>query len=108
MLVRGDPHGFEITAILTLPSALLNLLVGNLEARQIMPHNEPDTVFGSQVALVASGKVAGSATVGVVLRNDRLQVAAGHVARRAGADGTCLPGVLHSGESAGSIEAATE
>src|SRR5581483_7238853 len=106
MLVRGDSHGLEIAAILTLPTCLLNLLVGNLEAREVMAHDEPDTVFGGQVALVVSREIAGGATVRVALRNDRIQVAAGHVARRAGSQRTSLPGVLDSRESASCIKAA--
>ena len=83
MLVRSDPHRLKIVAILALPRRLLNLLVGNLEARQIMSHDEPDTVFGAHVALDRVRRLVNERrfALGVQLidrRSDPLDVAAGY------------------------------
>ncbi len=69
-----------------------------------MAGNYGETVFLRHVALVVRRKTAGGAVVGVILRDDRVQIVAGHVARCAHAERVPFPCVLVLGiDPAGSI-----
>ena len=59
-----------------------------------MANDQRETVFLSQIPLIAQRKAAGGAVVGVILRDHRVQVMARHIARSAHAERVPFPCVL--------------
>ena len=59
-----------------------------------MTDNQSETVFGSEVPLIAQRKIASGAVVGVILRDHRVEIVAGHVAGGAQAKRIFIPCVL--------------
>ena len=73
---------------------LLQLLVGNLVARQFVPNDESKAIFGSEVALVTEREIARGARIGVILRDHGIQIMVGHAAAGAGAHRYSFPRIL--------------
>src|SRR3974390_203167 len=107
MLVEGDAAGFTVTAGLTLARLLLQLFIGDFEMRKFVANAYAESVVRGEVALVPKRKVAEAAGVGVVLRNDRVEIVIGPAAGRAAAQSVVSPGILTFSESAGGVEGAS-
>ena len=107
MLIGDDPHVLEVVAILPLAGGLLHLLVGYVIARQLVAEHEAQAVVRGEVALVAGGEISRGSVVGVVLRNGRTQIAAGHRAVGADAEQVLAREILQHGVGAGRVEAAS-
>ena len=108
VLVGDAPHGFKVVAGLELPprnenaivwllaggnrraasvvicvrqivSVLLHQFVGDRVARKFVADDHRETVFGRELALIAERKIAYGAVVGVILRDDRVEIVVRHV-----------------------------
>ena len=106
MLVGDGAHGFEIVGVLELTGGLLQLFVGDFVAGEFVADAEADAVAISEVTFVADGEIAGGALVGEVLRDDGIEVVAGHVAAGGDAQNIFAPLILAFRECAGGVEAA--
>ena len=106
VLIGDDAHRLEVVAVLELAGGLLELFVGDFVARDFVADAEADAVAIGEVAFVADGEVAGGAFVGEVLRDDGVEVVAGHVAAGGDAEGVLVPLILTGGEACGGVVAA--
>src|SRR5260370_3629455 len=73
VLVRQNPHRFQVGAILSLPRCLLQLFVWHFKFRESMPHNQPQTVALAEIALITQREIAGCCVIGIVLRHRWIQ-----------------------------------
>ena len=81
MLVRDDPHGFEIVSILALTRRLLNLLVGHNKSGEFVADGETQAVMIGEIPLIAHAEIPRGAGVRVVLQ-DRTDLDSGRSSRR--------------------------
>src|SRR5258707_11263085 len=105
VLIGSRAHALEVIAVLQLPGGLLDLLVGELEAREFMAKREADAVAVGQIPFVAYRIAAGGGGIGEILRYNRIEVPIGPVAAGADAQGVLAPLVLRLRERPGSIKA---
>src|SRR4051794_24067007 len=94
MLVGSNPHRLEIVSVLAVTSSLLNLLIGNLEAREIASDDQSQAVPGCEVALVVESEIGGRCVIRIGLGNDGIQIAARHAARSTASKGVPFPNLL--------------
>src|SRR6185436_20581165 len=90
--------------VLSLTRHLLHLLIGNQEARQLVPHNKPQPVVGGEVAFIMCGEVSGGPAIGVVLLYGRVEVAVRASGAAAEAEGIAAPAILTHGVCIGGSE----
>ena len=106
VLISDDAHGLKVIGGLELASRLLNLLIGEFKAGKCVANAQSEMVFGREVAGEGEREISSGAAVGEIFRNHRIEVASGHVARGAGAEGVMACGELELCEGSGGIEAA--
>ena len=78
VLVGSDPHRLEVIRVLPLPSCLLDELIWNLVARELVPHGQVEVIFGSQVPLEIDREITRRTRVRKIFRNHGIQVVVGH------------------------------
>ena len=93
-LIRGYTEGFDVGRCLPLPGCLLQQFVGDVVAREGVADAEAKLIVGRDLAAVVEREVALGAGVGVVLRNDGVQVMVGSAAAAAAAQRVPAPDVL--------------
>ncbi len=107
VLIRGNAHCLGVVAVLALSRVFLHLLVRNLEAREAVPDNQSKTIHWSEIALVVDREISSRPVVRKVFGNNRVQVPARAVTRRACAQRISTPNVLSLSEGARCVEAAS-
>src|SRR6202007_1728100 len=106
MLKARDSHRLSVVAVLSLSRSLLHLFIGNLEAREAVPNDQPQPIRLRQFALVVNAKISGCAVVREVLRHHRIEIMPSPAHRSARSQNVLLPRLLHLSERTAGIEAA--